>query len=79
MVWIDFKEFVHSTTHGAIIHALAQLKSHYPLVDLQRVVTGYAQGTNADKITKLEDDVEEPTKRLAEDVKLFGEWESSAR
>ena len=66
-------------THGAVIHALAQLKSHYPSVDLQQVATGYAQGTNADKITKLEDDVEEPTKWLAEDVELFGEWESSAR
>ena len=42
-------------------------------------MTGYAQGTNEDKITKLEDDVEEPTKWLAEDVELFGEWESSAR
>jgi len=42
-------------------------------------MTGYAQGTNEDKITKLEDDVEEMAKRLAEDVDLFGEWESSAR
>ena len=41
--------------------------------------TGYAQGMNANKITKLEDDVEEPAKRLAKDVKLFGEWKSSAR
>ena len=76
---MDFKEFVRSTTHGAVIHVLTQLKSHYPSVDLQQVATGYAQGTNADKITKLEDDVEEPTKWLAEDVELFGEWESSAR
>ena len=43
------------------------------------MATGYAQGTNTDKITKLEDDTEVPTKRLAEDVELFGEWESSAR
>jgi len=42
-------------------------------------MTGYAQGTNEDKITKLEDDIEEPAKRLAEDVELFGEWESSTR
>ena len=39
---------------------------------------GYAQGMNADKITKLEDNAEEPAKRMAEDVELFGEWESSA-
>ena len=42
------------------------------------MATGYAQGTNADKITKLEDDIEEPAKRLVKDVELFGEWESSA-
>ena len=42
MAWIDFKEFVHSATHGAVVHALAQLKSHYPSVDLQRVAIGYA-------------------------------------
>ena len=76
---MDFKEFMCSVTHGAIVHALTQLKSHYPLMDLQRVATGYAQGTNVDKITNLEDDIEEPAKRLAEDVELFGEWESSAR
>ena len=40
---------------------------------------GYAQGMNADKIAKLEDDIEEPAKKLAKDVKLFGEGESSAR
>ena len=42
------------------------------------MVTGYAQGTNAEKIATLEDDAEEPVKRLAEDVELFGEGESSA-
>ena len=75
---MDFNEFTCSATHGAVIHALAQLKSHYPSVDLQQVATGYAQGTNADKITKLEDDAKEPTKRLAKAVELFGEWESYA-
>ena len=38
----------------------------------------YAQGTDAEKIVRLEDDAKEPTKRLAEDVKLFGEGGSSA-
>ena len=42
IVWSDFKEFAHSAAHGVVVHALAQLRSHYPLVDLQRVVTGYA-------------------------------------
>ena len=64
---------MHSATHGAIIHALPQLRSHYPSVDLQRVATGYAQGTNTEKIARLEDDAEEPTKRLAKGVELFSE------
>ena len=42
------------------------------------MATRYAQGTNADKITKLEDDVEELAKRLAKDVELFVKGESSA-
>jgi hypothetical protein len=42
MAWLNFKEFTRCTAHGAVIHALAQLGSHYPSVDLQRVVTGYA-------------------------------------
>ena len=78
IAWADFKEFARSTTHGAIIHALAQLWSHYPSVDLRRVATGYAQGTDTEKIARLEGDVEEPVKRWAEDVELFGEGGSSA-
>ena len=42
------------------------------------MATGYAQGTNMEKIARLEDDAKEPTKRLAEDVELFGEGGSSA-
>ena len=42
MVWSDLKEFARSTTHGAIVHALAQLRSYYPAVDLQLAVTDYA-------------------------------------
>ena len=75
---MDFKEFTHSVAQGAIIHPLTQLRSHYPLVDLQRVATGYAQGMNAEKIARLEDEADEPAKRLAEDVELSVEGESSA-
>ena len=75
---MDFKEFARSTAHGAIIHALTPLWSHYPLVDLRWVATGYAQGTDTEKIARLEDDAEELAKRLAKGVKLFGEGGSSA-
>ena len=49
------------------------LRSHYPSVDLEWVVTGYARGTNAAKIAKLEDEAKEPGKKLACDIDLFGE------
>ena len=70
---MDFKKFTHSAAHGANVHVLAMLRSHYPLVDLERVVTGYARGTNAAKIAKLEDEAKEPGKKLACDIDLFGE------
>jgi hypothetical protein len=38
----------------------------------------YAQGTDAQKIMKLEEEVEEPAKRLDEDVELFGNGKGSA-
>ena len=78
VAWSDFKEFTCSAAHGAVFHTLAQLRLHYPLVDLQRVVTRYARGTDANKIARLEDEAEETTKRLAEDVELFDEGGSSA-
>ena len=56
MAWLDFKEFTCNAAHGAVVHALAQLRLHYRLVDLQRVVTSYARGTDATKIARLEDE-----------------------
>ena len=29
--WVDFKDFACSAAHGAIVHTLVQLRSHYPL------------------------------------------------
>ena len=78
MAWTDFKEFTHSAVHGAVVHVLAMLRSHYPLVDLERVVTGYARVTDAAKITKLEEEAEEPGKKLASDVNLLGKGGSGA-
>ena len=37
------------------------------------MVTGYAHEIDATKIARLEDETEEPAKRLARDVNLFGE------
>ena len=49
------------------------LRSHYPSVKLEVIMTGYARGTNVVKITKLEDEVKEAVVKLAGDVDLFGE------
>ena len=76
---MDFKEFVCSAAHGAIVHALTQLRSHYPSMDLQWVATGYMQGTNTERIARVEDDAEEPAKRLAKDVELFVEGRTVLR
>ena len=54
------------------------LRSHYPLVDLERVVTGYAQGTDTAKIAKLEDEADEPREKLASYIDLFDEGGSDA-
>ena len=77
-LWAHFKEFTRSATHGAIIHTLAMLRSHYPLVDLERVVTGYAQGTDTAKIAKLEDEADEPREKLASGIDLFDKGGSCA-
>ena len=42
------------------------------------MVSGYAQGMDTETIARLEDNAEEPVKRLAEDVELFDERGSSA-
>ena len=42
------------------------------------MVTGYARRIDATKITRLEDKAEEPAKRLARDVDLFGKGGSGA-
>ena len=43
------------------------------------MVTGYARGIDAMKIARLEDEAEEPAKRLAGDIDLFGEGGSSTQ
>ena len=45
--WSDFMEFTRSAAHGAVIHALAVLQSHYSLVKPEVVMTGFARGMDA--------------------------------
>ena len=75
--WSDFKEFMRSAAHGAIVHALMVLRSHYPLEKPKEIMTGYARGTDAQKTAKLEDEAVEAATRLARDIDLFGEGQGS--
>jgi len=79
MAWSDFKEFTRSAAHGAVVHAFTVLRSHYPSMDLEQVVSSFARGMNATKITKLEDKAEEPVNRLAENIDLFDKGGSGAQ
>ena len=77
--WTDFKEFTRNAAQGAIIQALAVLRSHYPSVKPEVIMTGHAYGMNAAKITKLEDVAEEAAVKLAGDVDMFGEGQDNAQ
>ena len=78
-VWADFKVFTRSATQGAIVQAFAVVRSHYPSVKPEVIMTSYARGTNQAKIRKLEDEAEEAAAKLAEDVDLFGKGEDNVQ
>ena len=72
-VWMNFKEVTCSAAHWAVVHALIVLRSHYPLVKPEVLMTSFARGTDAQKTAKLEDKAEEAAVSLAGDVDLFNE------
>ena len=47
--------------------------SHYPTIDLQAIGAGFAEGMGEAEHQQLEDEVEDATKKLADDKDLFGE------
>ena len=73
--WENFKSFNHDTTVTAVTHALAVVRSHYPVIDLQAIGAGFTRGTEAMEHQQLEDEVEDAAKKLAGDVDLFGEMD----
>ena len=54
-------------------HALAVVRSHYPIINLLAIGAGFARGTSATKEEQLKNEVEDTAKRLASDVDLFSE------
>ena len=73
--WENFKSFNHDATITAVTHALAVVRSHYPVIDLQAIRVGFARGTGMMEQQQLEDEVEDAAKKLAGDVDLFGEMD----
>jgi hypothetical protein len=76
--WEDFKGFTRCAANYIVIHTLAIVRSHYPSVKPEVIMTGFVRGTSAAKITKLEDEAEEAVAKLVGDVDLFGEGENNA-
>ena len=53
------------------------VQSHYTTADLQAIGGGYAEGLSDAETQRLEDEVEDTTKKLAGDIYLFGENDGS--
>ena len=77
--WENFKSFNHDTTITAITHALAVVRSHYPIIDLQAIGARFARGMGVMEHQQLEDEVEDVARKLAGDVDLFGEMDSNGQ
>ena len=60
-------------------YALAVVRSHYPMINLQAIGAGFARGTGATKQEQLKDEVEDAVKKLASDVDLFSEVDSDGQ
>jgi len=71
--WENFKGLNHDAAVSIMMHALAVVRSHYPVINLQAIGAGFARGTGATKQEQLKDVVEDAAKKLAGDVDLFSE------
>ena len=74
-VWKNFKSFNRDATVTTVTHALAMVRSHYPIIDLQAIGARFTRGMSAMEHQQLEDEVEDAVKKLANDVDLFGEMD----
>ena len=46
-VWENFKSFNHDATISVVMHALAVVRSHYPVINLQAIGIRFIRGTGA--------------------------------
>ena len=79
VAWENFKSFNRDVVVSIVTHALAVVRSHYPMINLQAIGAGFARGTGATKQEQLKDEVEDTAKKLADDVDLFGEVDGEAQ
>ena len=75
--WESFKSFNRDAIVSAATHALAVVRSHYPATDLEVIGGGYAEGLSEAQTQRLEDEVEDVAKKLADNIDLFGETDGS--
>ena len=71
--WENFMTFNRDSITTVTTHVLAVVRSHYPTIDLQSIGGGFAEGLSDAETQKLEDEVEDAAKNLADDIDLFGE------
>ena len=75
VAWENFKSFNRDVVVSIVTHALAVVRSHYPMINLQAIGAGFARGTGATKQEQLKDEVEDTAKKLASDIDFFGEMD----
>ena len=71
--WENFKSFNRDAIVSIATHSLAVVQSHYPAIDIQAIGGGFTEGLSDAETQRLEDEVEDVAKKLADDIDLFGE------
>ena len=69
----NLKHYACGVACSATGHALAVVRSVYPLVKLERIDDGFAQNLSDKQITALEEEVADSAIKLADDLDLFGD------
>ena len=65
VVWENFKGFNHIAIVTAVTHTLVVVRSHYPVVDLQEIGVGFAEGMGEVEHQQLEDEVEDTAEKAS--------------
>ena len=69
----NFKHYARGIACSIVGHALAVVRSFYPLVKLERINGGLARNLSDEQITTLEEEVSDSVIKLADDMDLFGD------